>query len=140
MQCALLLFTLLLPFLQHSRAQCVLPNSEPHREIRDVLVKVILHQDFRRCSSLDTTYERLVCEIWDEADQTSLRDMTCSTGDSSRIYHVSNQRSPRPCPDGSFNKTCLPHDHGEAYACACHSVKQPDPCPNIYQWDSRWRK
>ena len=132
-------FCLMVSFFQCSMAECILSNSQPHRIIRHVLEKVILHQNYRRCNSVDTTYQRLICEIWDEADDRSLRRMTCSTGECSGAHCVTTGRSFRPCPDGSFNKTCLPHDDGEAYTCACQSAIHPDPCPNIYQWDSEWR-
>ena len=65
--------------------------------------------------------------------------MTCSTGECSGTHCVTTGRPFTSCPDGSFNKTCLQHDNGEAYTCACESVKHPDPCPDIYQWDSEWR-
>ena len=139
MHYTLTVFILLVWFLQQSQAQCIFPGPTTHPAVRDVLAKVILHQDYRRCSSVDTTYQRRICEIWDEADEISLRRMTCSTGKCSGVHCVTTGRSFRPCADGSFNKTCVPHDNGEAYTCACQSAKHPDPCPRIYQWDSEWR-
>ena len=138
MHCSVAVITLMLQFLQQSQAQCFTPSSELHREISDVPQKVILHQDYRICSSVDIIYQRLICEIWDEADDRSLRRMTCSTGGCSGAHCVTTGRSFRPCPDGSFNKTCLPHDDGEASTCACQSVKHPGPCPDTHRWDSEW--
>ena len=120
------------------QSETALTNWAIHRGVQDVLEKMILRQDHRRCSSLDTTYQRFICEIWDEADEISLTRMTCS-GECSGAPCVSTHRSFMPCPDGSFNKTCIPHDDGKAYTCACHTAKQPDPFPGIYQWDSEWR-
>ena len=135
----LVVFKLLLPFLQENKAQSINPSWGPHRKAHYILEKVILHQDYARCSSLDTTYQRRICEIWDEADEASLQRVACSTGEGSGIGHGSTRRLFIPCADGSFNRTCLPDEHFETYICVCQSRKQSDPCPNIYQWDSEWR-
>lgn len=52
---------------------CEEPPPGTNRELQHfTLTNVILHQDYQRCSSIEFSYQRVICEIWDEADGQAL--------------------------------------------------------------------
>lgn len=94
---------------------------------------VILHQDYQRCSSVDFSCQRVICEIWDEADGQAL---FCQGNPKCLQRSRGGQQLFSQCPDGTFNRTCIPTEY--SYECDCYSNKMEEICTHLYSWGMDW--
>ena len=117
------ILTIIIVYMLMSGAM-ISSEVEPTKEITQMLVRFILHQNYTRCSELKP-HAYLTCRVYDKLDEKAIGN---------NCFH-------QPCMDSSFNKTCLPLPTGpgdiSSFTCYCQENKKPQVSKEEYKW-SDW--